>query len=253
MSTIMALLTLGFKRLYERAAEWLKSGRWDSLHLDMPEDFEPFLKSYLEGDVEEETLWSDYAILTGLSPPFIEIYRRRMTPIFRRLKRRGKMSGVYCYQDLSFHIKVAKITEKTVLLEYRHRVTGEVDVEAWRRLLNEELEASMRGWDGSMRKIDEDARNHRINVLIYNGYVKPLKEKLKKMGHNVEVIILKKYYIRPPLEILKALAWRKGVENLTNEEIRHYIEEHRKYLDIVISSRDVDQAHEDWTRQFTRR
>lgn len=243
MPEIAALLTLGFKRAYERAVEWLKKARYRSILIDLPEDFEPFLRTYMKGECGLEEVWRHYRYLTGLSQPFVDSLRYQMDPLFEYLSRETPPEEAYCYHDLSFHVESFKLAEEILLLEYRQRVASGVKAEDWRRILLKEAERSREALERVRENIKEKVKDRGLNVMLYGGYLNALMETLKKDGYSIRVVCLRDYW-KSPLDVLRTMFARREV---SDEELMKCVKEQMKYLDLVISHRNVDEAHEKWS------
>jgi succinyl-CoA synthetase beta subunit len=62
---------VGFRKAYQKAANWLRKAPWSSLFLGLPVESEPFVKAYAEQKVDEKEFWSNITLLTGHGKPFI--------------------------------------------------------------------------------------------------------------------------------------------------------------------------------------
>ena len=248
MPTIIALILAKFRKGSERVASWLAREGYDSLFLDLPRDMENFLKTHMDGELSFEGLWRSYGHLTGFQKPFINALRYTIDPIVNaltRLRHRMPDLWIYCYQDLEHHMEAARLSERLLLLETKGRVSGRISVEEWRKLLRDEVECETSGFVKSVENIAEEAIDHSRNVVLYRGMVKPLKSYMEAKEFKVEALYLQHYW-RSPLEVLRTIAWTQGVDNVSDDEIRRCVRYHLRYLDYVLSSEDIDGAHEKW-------
>lgn len=247
---IAALLTLGFKRAYERAVEWLKKVEYKSVLIDLPEDFEPFLRTYLEGECELEEAWRSLRYLTGLHQPFINSLRYQMDPLFEYLSKSGAHpEEICCYQDLSFHVESFKIAEKVLLLEFRQRAVNEIKIENWKRLLLREAEHSKGAWRLMWENIKEKVKDEGLNVLLYGGYISNLRNMMREESYSIRIICLKDYW-KSPLDVLRTIFAHRQVNE---EELIKCLKEQMKYIDLVISNKNIDEAHEKWNDMISMR
>ena len=137
------------------------------------------------------------------------------------------------------------------MLETKSRVSSRIAVEEWRTLLRDELECADVGLRKAVENIAEGAMAHARNVVLYRGMVKPFKECMEAEGFSVEAVYFQHYW-RSPLEVLRVIAWAQGVENISDDVIARGVQYHLRYLDHVLSSNDVDAAHEKWTLEIRR-
>ena len=243
------LITLtGLREAAERAVVWMSGKSFESIFLDLPEDLSPYVRAYMDGNMTQQKLWKNYAYLTGLQQPFVNALRYGVEPILNalpRLKDRKPRLEAYCYQDLKSHMESCSLSEKVLLMETVGRVRGKVDVEEWRRVLNQELECVTVGLTRALENIVEGARENPENVVLYSGFTRLFKKRLEEDGFQVKPIHLQHYW-RPPLDVLRAIAWLRGVENVSSDLILGCVKSHLRYLDYVISSEDIDTAHARW-------
>ena len=245
------LLTLGFKKAYERASNWIRKTPWNSLFLDLPIESETFVNAYAEGKLDEGEFWNNFILLTGLSKPFINSLKLRFQPILNCIK--DTCAGekeIHCYLDLMSYIKEKKILEKILFLELRYRLTKKLDLKEWKKTLFKE----MKNWEGSWplaveRILEESVRkydNTNANIILYRGSLKSIKY-LKRPNNEIEIILLDNYW-KSPLDILRTILWKYGFDNTPDEKIEQCLKFQKNYLDLVIHSKDNDEAHDTWTK-----
>ena len=240
------LLTLGFKRIYEKASDWLRKINWDLLFLDLPNELEPFIKAYVKGKINEDMFWKNCITLTGLEEPFIKSLKLRYHSVLNSIKEiRENSRKIYCYRDLESYIKQSKIIEKILLLELRHRIGRKLEIKEWTNLLLEEKKISKKSWYQATENIIEEAEENTRNVILYEGSLESVK-RLKKGSNKVKIIILENYW-KSPLDMLRTILWKYGFAHISDEKIIHYLNLQQKYLDLIIYSKDVDEAHQIWT------
>jgi len=252
MPTIIALILTRFRGGAERVASWLARESYESLFLDLPRDLESFLKAHIGGEASIEELWRNYGYLTGVQKPFINAIRYTVDPILDALAQlhyRMPEHEIHCYQDLENHIEATKLSERLLLMVMRERASGRIRVEEWRTLLRDELECEDVGFRKSVENIAEEALAH--SVVLYRGMIQPLRNYMEAEGFTVEVIYLQHYW-RSPLEALRVIAWAKGVDSISDDVIMRCVRCHLRYLDHVLSSEDIDAAHEKWTLEMQR-
>jgi len=251
MSTVSALILTRFRETTERVTVWLTKKRYQALFLDLPQDLTTFVRRYVDEEIPLEEFWSSYGYLTGLQEPFVNALRYTLNPILNVLTQlRNRMPGliVYCYEDLGCHIEDSRLSERLLLLETGERVRRRIKLRAWRDLLRDEYELAAVGLRGMVENIVEEAGKHSRNTILYGGLVKPFKCSMEARGFKVEPIYLQHYW-RSPLEVLRTILWVQGVDDVPDEVIMRCIKCHLNYLDFVLSSKDIDTAHGNWTSE----
>jgi hypothetical protein len=255
MSNVTVLPVLGDKRSIKNATRWLERSQYDALLVSMPEELENFVRSYVRGDISEDELWNSYRILTGAPDPLVNSIRSKFKPLTEYLRNETERDvDVYCYDDLTSHVKSGQYAERILLLSYRGRVCRDLDLDTWRRLLLEELRTMRSAWKRSVENLVEKVVANFENMVFYEGLIGPLVKQLRRFELSVKVARAPTYW-RSPLDALRVAAWLKGESYLTDENIRTAVEQHMKYLETVILSRDMDESDEKWsdTISFQRR
>ena len=243
---LVIVVTLGFRRAYQKAANWLRKAPWSSLFLGLPVESEPFVKAYAEQKVDEKEFWSSMALLTGHGKPFINSLTLRFQPILDCIRDMyADNREIHCFQDLKSYVEENKIQERMLLLQFRHRATGKLDLSAWKNALLEEMKASKESWRRATDRILEEAKESGANAILHGGYLEST-EQLKRRNSEVKIMLLEEYW-KPPLDILRTTIWKHGFDNVPDREIERCLELHKRYLDLVIKSKSVDEAHEEWT------
>jgi len=243
---LTVVVTLGFRKAHEKAANWLKQNPWNSLFLGLPVESEPFVEAYAQQKVDNEEFWSSITLLTGHSKPVINSLKLRFQPVLDSVRDTYAADReICCFQDLKSYVEENKIQERILLLQFRHRATGKLDLNAWKDALIEEIEASEESWRRATNRILEVVETA-ANVMLHGGYLKST-EQLKRPNSEVEIVLLEEYW-KSPLDILRTILWKHGFDNVSDKVIERYLKLQKRYLDLVIKSKDVDQAHEEWTQ-----
>jgi len=241
------IVTLGFRKGYEKAANWLRQNPWSSLFLGLPVESEPFVKAYAEKRFGEKEFWSNITLLTGHAKPFINSLKLRFQPILDGIRgMHADKKEIHCFQDLKSCVEESKIQERILLLQFRYRATGKLDLNMWKGTLLDEMKALEDSWRRATDRILEEADEDVANVVIHGGYLKSI-EQLKRPNSEVEIILLEEYW-KSPLDTLRTMLWRHGFDKVSDREMGRYLEMQKKYVDLVIRSKDVDKAHEEWTQ-----
>lgn len=246
---VTALLTPSFHDTTRRVADWLSHNRMEALFLSLPEEMSKFLEPLAKNETTRGEFWQSYRFLTGLQEPFVRAAIRRLDSVLDILPEKLEENPdlhLHCYVDLKTEIRETKISEELILHEFRGRATGRVQVSRWRELFSRELEVTKESTEGSLDRIAADASEHKQSTVVYGGAGGELKKNLEKQGFKVELVYLKKYW-RPPLDVLRHLIWLKGLEKVTDDEIREWVEKHLDYLDIILRSASAEEAYARWS------
>ena len=176
MVKLTILLTLGFRNAYEKAANWLRKTSWNSLFLELPIESEPFLKAYVEEKSSEKEFWSNCILLTGLSEPFIKSLKLRFQPVLDCLKDiYSDGREIHCYQDINSYIKEKKILEKILLLEFRYRLIGKLNLKEWKNTLFQEMKTREDSWYNAVERLLEETEKNPHNIILHRGYLESIK------------------------------------------------------------------------------
>ncbi len=241
------MATYGLRSRGQRIAEFLRAFWEGPILFDLAEDFEGFLRDYIRGEISEAELWDGYRMLTGAQEAFVRASTMAVEPIIRALRGiRERAAQVHCYQSLSSVVESYKIAEKIVLLQFRSKVRGKVDVGEWRRVLLAEAKCAERFWSETLDAIVEKIKGYRLGAVLYDGDLGELKRGLEGKGIPLEVLPLGRYW-RTPLDVLRAMMRRREVGD---EEIELCVRRQMDYLNLVIRSEDLDEAHERWTEEM---
>lgn len=252
MSIVTVLPVLGHRRSVENATRWLEQSEHDALLLGLPQDLEHFVQEYAKGEVSEDELWNSYQLMTGVPRPLVNSLRSKLKPLLRYLSNAAcrRKIGIYCYDDLAMHVQSGKFAEKILLLSYRGRVCRDLNLEEWRRTLLEEFRVTQSTWKRSIENLVEKAMKDAQNAVLYEGLVGPLVKHLRECGVSVRVARMLTYW-RPPLDALRTALWLRGASYLTDDNIRTAAEFHMKYLERVISSKDLDESERKWAEAIS--
>lgn len=253
MPKITALILTRFRGGAEKVGSWLTRESYEALFLDLPRDLEQFMKAHIDGEASIEDLWRSYGYLTGFQNPFINALKYTVDPILDALVQLQRIPKheIYCYQDLEHHIEAKKLSERLLMLETTSKVSSRIAVEDWRTLLRDELECTDAGLRKTIEIIAEGAMSHTRNVILYRGMIKPFKDCMEAEGFTVETVYLQHYW-RSPLDVLRVIAWAQGVESISDDVITRCVQHHLSYLDLILSSKNIDTAHEQWTLEIRR-
>lgn len=252
MPVITALIHTRFRKGANSAASWLAGNRYESLFLALPTDLEKFLKMYMDAELSEEDLWRSYGYLTGVRLPFINALRYTIDPIITvlpRLRHKAPEPEIYCYGNTESCIEATRLTERVVILESNGRMGGQIDVGGWRALLRDERDLEFSVSQKSLENIAENAVFHSRNVVLSQGMGKSFRRYMEARGFDVEAIYLKHFW-RSPLEALRVMVRLQGVDNVSDDVIERCVEGQLRYLEYILSSKDLDTAHEKWTMEM---
>ncbi|MEM3570787.1 MAG: hypothetical protein QW589_02500, partial [Candidatus Bathyarchaeia archaeon] len=166
----------------------------------------------------------------------------------RNIFMKNKSIKLHCYKSLSSYINLNKISEKILLLGFKSKISNKVNVSEWKYTLKEEIDIIKNSWFEEINNIIENAYFNNENVLLYNGSIKSLKEFLELNGFEVKLLLLEPVYWYSPLDVLRSLISTRGIEKLKDEEVEKCIKIHIKYLDYILLSENIDNAHESWVK-----
>jgi len=247
MIKLVLLLTFGFRKRFEKVGCWLRETYWNSLFINLPAESERYITAYVEGKIDQREFWKYFTLLTGFAEPFINSLKLRFQPILESIKDISlNKREIHYYSDLKSYIEEKKIQEKILLLQFRLRTTSRLDLKEWKHTLIEEIKVSEDSWQRSADKLLSEAKEIYPNIILCGGYLNSIKSYLKKPNNKIEFILLDDYW-KSPLDILRTIIWKYGIENIDEKKIELYLKLQKRYLDLVLTSKDIDEAHETWT------
>lgn len=234
-------------------ARWICRNSWGSLFLNLPVEFEPYINAYRHNEIDEDSLWRSYYLLTGLSDPFVNSVKLRFQPIFENLQHVSSLKDrqIYCYTDVQAEVESKNITETLLLLEFRYHATGRFELENWRKLLLHEYNTLKDFGERMFERILEGTEIHPSNLILFTGYLNAV-ERFTQHNTQVKVVLLDTYW-KSPLDILRTIIWKHGLEKTSDETIEFYLRLQKKYITYILQYQDIDKAHEAWTRTIQRR
>lgn len=228
-----------------KAIEHLRKRKYDGLFLPLPRDLDGFLKDLSEGLPYTYVLSRLRA--SKLIPEPVGAWEYSVEPylkVLSQIRRNNPNIKIYCYGDqLYSHFSMENAVE-TSLLTLRSSVTGKIDVEKWRRLVEKDMEIAT---DALRREADfiasHSGRHENCMCIsgLTGGYIANL---LREEGYKVETKYLDLPYYLTPLDILKSEA-RRG--DITTDRIRELVSLHIDYIKkYVLLSKDPDEAYYKW-------
>ena len=123
--------------------------------------------------------------MTGFEKPYVNAFRQTKDTILDylpRLKMDRPLLEVCCYLDLKEHLRTVVLSERLLLLVAAQKVSRQLRIDEWRRLLSDEFECSRDGLEKALDNILEAIRRDERNAILYGGFVRPLKERLAREG-----------------------------------------------------------------------
>ena len=246
MAEIEVLLLPNLKIFAVRASSYLME-RWefyDTLFLNFPREMEILVADLAEGRRTYESL-IDEVSYSGIIPEPVEAWEYTAEPLLKvlpNLKEIHPGLKIYCYGTKKHQFLLNNIAIRAARLTLQTAITGKVDVEGWRRLLEESsrVGGKLLAEEGAL--ISERARGRCLCLSGLTG--RSLGRALSGEGHLVRVRFIGGVYHFTPLEILER-RWRR--EPLTDEEIRRFVRYHLEYLrDYIYLSNNRDSAYYQW-------
>jgi hypothetical protein len=238
--------------VYTKAAHWLRKKSWRSLFLSLPVEAEPIIYDFVKKKIDEIEFWKDYTLLTGLANPFINSLKLKIHPILRSLKDiYTEDREIHCYRDLKAIIYEKEILEQILLLELKCLLSDHINLENWRKTLFHEMNVLKDSWKRAVERILSEVTSDTSHVILFDGYLKSI-EPLKRTNNKINIILLESYW-KSPLDILRTVGWKHGFLNIPNITFERYIKLQKKYLDLIITLHDVDEAHQAWSQMIQKK
>ncbi|MHA1651127.1 MAG: hypothetical protein ACTSYB_13100 [Candidatus Helarchaeota archaeon] len=219
------------------------------LLLNFPSTTQKLLEAYGNGLLSDEEFWNTWQELFDLSDPFIKALQYQFTPIVQTiplLRFRNPQIQLIPYQDDQALSLMKHFKEQLLLLTYRTRVTRKIDLTAWKEYLFDEYEWNKSCIEQLNTRILMYLQKTKQNAILYQGDVKSLRQILLEEGYIPKVKHFGRYW-RAPLEVLSYLIGTKGLENIPDKCIQECIKAHITYIDYILSTPTIDDAHDRWT------
>jgi len=219
--------------------------------VEMPIEIEAGLSDFLNFERTDVQFWSYYQSLLGVTDPFLRAARYSWDLFFQEIRRAKLLKPeliVACYGSLQAELAHARISEKLLAMELRSKISG-IDAQSWRQYLAEELQQSQIDFRTACYHVLRKLRRNLANAVLWRGSAYPIIKILRGNRFAVQVCFVE-HYLKPPLSALITLARIRGLSKITNEQIHAAVGMHLQYLDIVISSDNLDLAHRRWENLF---
>lgn len=225
------------------------SDNLNALFLDFPTELEGYIEKYVYREIRMKELWSYFQELTDLKEPYINALKYTMNPILKYLPDfLDKSSNVklYCYQDLYFFKNNMDLNEKFLLLTYRVKATNKIEITEWKNLLFDEVETGKAYYLKNLRNILRNLNENGGNIIIFRNFIKKLQDELLRISKSKLKTIYLMNYWRSPLEYLSFQVFLKN--KVSDKLIKICIKEHVSYIDFVLTSDNLDDAHLKWSK-----
>jgi len=216
--------------------------------INFPSHLSCELEEFGFGNLTTDEFWEIYKEKCNVNEPFLNALKYKYNPILESLPdlyEKLPDLQIMPYQNLSYIEKVSELEEEILLETFRARLTGKIKVEEWKELLSDDYE-----WNATFREKNEETILNNIDkdknyLILYEGYVKSLLQKMRAMGYFPRINFLKEYY-RSPLEMFIYEIGKNGSENISDECIKKCIKDHIRYVELILYEKSIDDAHKKW-------
>jgi len=243
---VYLLVVPNLRKGYERAVLKILEfpERLDRILIPLPEDMNDELLRYLLGEISIEQLVKDTAIELESNTR-----AKLMTPLLKGLKIVAKMLPpveIVCYLPREVVVKYSTIYSRIIRLLYRVRISGRVDVGAWRSVLSD-LESRAEVLNGILaNRVYHYLK--KTTLIIASG--ESIVKWLRNWGVEVEVVHALEDYIPNPLEALM----NTKVDRVDDTTLEELVKEALNYIfEYIVCSRDIDEAYAKWVKKVRRK
>lgn len=223
----------------KKAAELIKSQRYDVVFLDFPRNLQPIIADHVWGRISLSQMLEKIKAEKLLPEP-LGAWLYLNEPILEALA--CICREVYCYSDVDHYHMLAEAAVKLANLTARAGAVERVDAEEWMHILKEckKLDAST----FEAEYIAIKARGCSLCLAGLGGW--KIAKHLRGMGYQVQLRCVERLYILKPLETLEALMEQNKLSPVEAEKlIRQHINFIRCY---VLTSENLDEAYSKWVR-----
>ncbi len=197
-----------------------------AIFLDLPRDFEPYLKDEKLLRILEDRLDSGFKQHVSSLKPLFEFAFAENVPI-------------YCYKDNLHSITESSISFDLLILVLKARL-GNIDLNRWRDTISTDLKESKKFAEYEANFIAERAKDPSVCLNLNEEMEKVLIE----LGFEVERIEL--YSFNRPIDRIYSLIREELIDNKPRDsELKDLIREHVKFIDDVIE-RGFEEACRFW-------
>ena len=251
----MKLVVLACPRLEEanwKIAEKLMEYNYEVVFLPYTEVFEYFIKEYIEGTPYEELL--NTLIKAGLVKN-VEKWERKTKPILEaliRVKKLKKELKIRCYIDANYASFFREEEKRILDLTFRGCLTGNVEVEIWKKILWKIVNHMIREMECEAETIIRDLKRFKRGICISGLTEIPiLVRKLRDFGVKVKTRFIFTPYRFTPIEELKNLMLSCFLKNVdvSNSRVEKLVRMHLSFIkDFVLKCESLDDAYYMWVK-----
>jgi len=252
MTTLSLLVASPFRESSECAGRWLLSYKPAVLFLNLPKELDNSLKTYCKNKITLDEFLRDLALLTGLADPHIAAFEYWWTPLLKAIQ---KVHVVYeikvkCYGELNHYIKSKKISEEIFYQSYKAKVSS-IDIDKWKTVFQEEYAITKEMAISCIENILGNVKLNRENAVLIRSTLRYISKRAKEKGYTVNHVYLHKYW-RPPLAVLQMLFEVYG-GHVSETIIEKCVRAHLKYLDFILTRKNLDDAYKSWSTHLNLR
>jgi hypothetical protein len=243
----LLILTPKLREAMRKAGELVSSELPDLMLVEIPVEMQGVLQDFLNFDRSLDQFWSEYERGAGLTGPFVRATRYSWDHFLLALRKAKLVKPeleVACYGSVQDERDRTRLSEKLLALELRSKISR-IDVKDWRGYIAEDLLSSQSSFENAYSRVVGWLRGGRKKAVLWCGSASPIVNVLRKNGYPLQVRYVMAY-VKPPLTALLAVARIHGLDNITDREIEAGVKMHLQYLDLVISSENLDAAHRRW-------
>lgn len=250
LRSIKILVGLTLRETVERMGSRLAEETYDALFLGYPKGLQPYLRRIVEGEPYQNVVAD--LIGSGLIGEPISYWIKYNVPILEglgELRRREKRPQVYCLTDGEDYDRSLGFRDEFLRLGLRARITNRIDLDRWKRMLWGVAEHHVRIMAKVVRRIVTYASHYATSLAVFGYLVVLIKPYLERRGYKVELVYLDPLpFVLSPLGRLieKMVRQCLGRRRVSDNEMLSDIHSHLEYLDYVLRSHSLDDAHKRW-------
>ncbi|HIQ29058.1 MAG TPA: hypothetical protein EYH45_00675 [Candidatus Caldiarchaeum subterraneum] len=217
---------------------------YEALFLNLPKTIDHLVAEIPYG-LEYEQLVEEIRRKKLLPEP-VEAWLKDSKPILQRLKEIGGKILTYCYKDPSSFEHGVRTSHNIALLTIRGRIKNEIEVEKWLEQLRWEVEETKKALERERKTMEEEAENYDRSICVSWLEGRWLRNQLKEK-FRTWIKYVDQPYLFTPLEVLRRKLAAKG--EVSEEEARHLIKEHIRFIHDYVLTNELDEAYLKWTKE----
>jgi len=247
-SLVKVFITTPLKASSELTAQAMKREKYDALFLTFHKDLESYLYDLAEGEPFEIIVEKILEKNLIAEPSAAWLYWAE--PVLKAIEGLFKINPrleILCVEESYEHEYATTCKVDLAVLEFK-AILGQIDIEQWRKLLNEYILFSLRSSQKKVDFIAEEAKKHKESLCIsFNSG--SIKHRFKILGIKVQLkYTMKPYFFLPP-QVLQRTIKKEIIqgETIPDNVLKQLIKQDIDFISNYLQpSKNIDEAYKKW-------